>query len=1835
MDDLVLHVQTEVALDGESGCSWSRFWFLVDQFLLKDDDPTSAPSFTGAPQSFTDNRLKRADEKFRLFFWSNFVQEDGVSFYNHSVDNSAGSRSSSKERSDDSKASFIPFNELIPLDPAEISYTNVTEKYAGTIRIVASAEQQRAALLGYSGAAFQISNQAFQVLQSIAAARDVGATQAQLAKLLKVDPRSMFHFLKVLIEMKLIVKIPVTTDGQYTLLCLHVKFADMNPGYKAMNSESDFASAGRHLITGDRGQRFEGLLKTETKKVSYYSGLIKQKLTDILGRAKNQAMSIDDLAKALDLTEMNIVQNRWFNRQIELLCKLKYIKRVHVPGVYRCIQLLRPYGTDMPVDENEREKINLRSVIADDTSQSGIYMDTSIEHQVYKHIIDSKEKGVIAKEIRHKMDMLNVRLLARILETLSKPMPGTDKPLVKRVVEFVGRERRYRYYSEHGFKTGVAEDHREYIEKAKSFPVITLPPRAAGVQKGRVPISSDTQASQTTILPAPATTIITSQLPTDPTGSEQPLLDTATSFSSGSTVTQPANGNTTTLNQTPELTTAATPERFISVALLKRRKVILSILERKRIIELHHSLVQEYQEEKHRLYPNEEESSVIDRKTLYRTISILEAEGLIKLYKVQNILTAGGNMLTKTFCLHPSVDPESEEGREFMKECSNRQVLFGAQGPKSSKKAEKIQLEVESLDEIQRRLGQDFYKGPSVPSVPFADLGPPVTKTRTDPKQKQTRGQAQEPDGLDTAVTYGWSKAKMMRALVFHRMLLDKLASTDQTLYNFADRPNVFSTSKLFDAMQFRVFLIVVGIVQVPTDEAKAFLDQHRKSCQPLNSLPDFMQPYVSLSTNFKKRLREALEILDALGLVSPLVAVHSFGGSMNLGPAPNHLVLNTHYEVHTNVKAPLDPVVPDQLDHELEGRKQYKLLMPDECKAFWTDLQASASVMKYMPKERSIDRSWEEIRRDFLLNLCNKRIWAEPIQITPSQAEKLMTQVNTKIRFAPAAHDPKIDQMAKETGLPREHVIQYYKTVASVWHANPIRSAPEKAKRLPRVRKARQTIINKQDDTTSMIIKQEVEDTPSITGASSSNVATNASQTLKMATTLDGGRFSVGKPKKSRARRVVWTDMEDERLLLACAIVRCMSETFNTKFSWQCVSNSFNGSRARDVCRHRYAKLIREPHLYKQVESYRAQFSYIFPTLAEQFDIKRKLDEYDPSALIAYFQPNEGTPMPKLPDASPLLNNPAAIERLNYVRQNERFSSIYLEEKLHPDQSLPRRLRLINRLPPTLRTNNNMELDNSPEELDMPQSIAGNSVAKQDEPKPLIVRQETRGMEHTILAVIKAIYCLPRHKRPRSMIRSILSCFVSSKVLETCELAKEWKILTSIKNASYRIPGQKVGRSERFSTLMNGIYPRKLTAAASDIDQVYHQASERLFPLDAGPAEMMVFLNDIAMGWLQVSMARPIEIDQSAAYEEPYGQGALHHFGVNMKNTRDTALLANVPTSIRLKRVKDQTNTENLKEMEMQPAPHKSSETLSDDDDKDPWQEARREAQIIFQALHDGLSIETSRCLYKAIYEIICDSCTVGIVPQDIKRTLISRGFEYSDKEIMECIQKLKSTSPPVVMKVGMAYTRFVGYGWHQTWTLNYKVSMESQNSINNPKDWILPRMWRTLEGAIDESIFETSLHAILSHIAEKPGISKGALLKQFHKLILSVELDDLIEELERRGAIEARSGILPRQTTLFSRREEYKLCDKDTIDERKITNYFAVPAYYSFVDMSLVVGSSQSGTDTLDTPFPLVAEGEEEEEEEEEEMEDWQEASETLMETEAEVGTEEQRPAKKARSQ
>ncbi|KAF9080508.1 hypothetical protein BGX23_002029, partial [Mortierella sp. AD031] len=1769
-------------------CSWSRFWYLVDKFRSRNQ------AESGKPSKCT---IKQSDEKFRQFFWNNFIQEDGTLFYSHTNPSQAGN--------DDSRAQSVPFKELVALEPHDIMYKAVMEQFKDTLRIVAIAARQRSALLGNAGEAMaSVSNQAFQILQTITAARELGATQAQLAKHHDIDPRSMFHFLKVLIEMKLIVKIPVTTDGKYTLLCLHHKFAKENAGYIGMNSEETFSSAGRQVVTGDGGKRFEGLLKTDSKKVSYYNGLIKQKLTDILGRAKNKIMTIEDIHKALDLMDMNTVQNRWFNRQIELLCKLKYIKRVQVEGLHRCVQLLRPYGTNMSVDESEKDQLNLKTVIADDTPQSGICVDTSIEHQVYKLIVESKTKGIIAKEIRQGLNMLNTRLLARILDTLCKPVPDSEMALVNRVVEFVGRERRYRYYSQDAFKEGVTDDHKDYLERAKAHPSTagsSSPKKSKPTSQA--PTLSDTAASPLANVNRPTTAAIDATDTLDPTTSVAPELTSASPSSHAPT------------SDLPQSAIAATPDRYVSVESLRRRRIILSIIGKKRMRELHSSLVQEYQSVKAELYPDEEVSSVIDRKTLYRAISILEQDGLLKLFKIQNVPMPGGTATDKTLILHPDVDPESDEVKTFVKDCSNRYLLFGGLANKPMQRVEKVEVEVETLDEMQRRLGGEFYKAPA---IPLSDVG------AVKPKE-EVRTKVYAHDGGDYSVEFGWIHAKMMRALLFHRFLLDKLEVADKTLFSFSSRTNVFNTAPLFENLPLRVFLIVVGFIQEPTTENRAYLYEHKESNAPLNSLPAHMRHITQANPNFKRRLREALEILDALGLVSPLDAPPS--GQDPLKYAKNHLVLNTRYELHLQVRAPLHPITPELIDEDVPGRKMYDMLTKEGCKEFWTDLQATASSMK-VPDEstshKSSLRPWDEIRTNFLRNLCNRRIWADSLRLTPRQRDMLMKYVNKTTRFVPNIKDPRMSAITKETGLPIDHVVQFYKAVAAAWYTDPLvrdNSGRTRVTRLSNVKGVPPKLKSKQGAAADVESrkkgakeKQVAETDSNLQKISTTartpltRVSDRASDTISMpkqATvdtselmTSEGARktpggYAVGQPKKQRAARVPWTDAEDDKMLLAMSITRYISKALNLRYSWHGVARALDGRRTPEIVRHRFDKLMKETTLSNRVESYMMQFGHAFPDISQKFSVDPNLQFFDPRPIMAYFRPTLEQPVgSETVQSDPLLADPKEIERMYLVRHSDPYSKLYIEDRLHAEMSLPRRLAVLTQVPATMRSCIDKELDNDNDDLSGQRDIKYSARESGGEPHQAAtvrIRKEKFAQEHVILGLIKAIYSMPPEKRTKELTRAILESFPYDKVKDTCTLAKNWKILAGVKSMSYRLPGQRVRRSERFTLLMAGAVPRKMTLAAAEVDEYSRRTTERLFPADAGPSEMMVLLNDAATDGLEVSMRPPSEDSRATGTD---GQDTILHFDVQLKSKRSPLPLSerSAMTGLQVDRERASKSGDGSGEEGFQLS---ATVDLSKDSDeetlRDPWVVTREWSDREVTTLIETLECKETRQLYQIVYDVISCSGSSGMLLQDIKDAVAQAGVVASDRELMDCIRMLEGRKKAVLMKVGMAQRRYVVFGWHQTWTVDYKAAVRraglGEEGFNVekdppacPSDWIVPRMWRSLDGEFDKATYEKALHAVLTHIVERPGVSKGALLKYFQKLLLGTEMEELIDELEDRGAIETEHGIQPKATSLFSKRGSYVRCERDTIDARKVTNVFPRPSYYLYVDIALTEQSSKS---------------------------------------------------------
>jgi len=864
---------------------------------------------------------------------------------------------------------------------------------------------------------------------------------------------------------------------------------------------------------------------------------------------------------------------------------------------------------------------------------------------------------------------MNLRLMARILDGLCKSTADVPQPHCRRVLEFQGREKRYRYFSATSFKDSLDEDEKQYIETTNKKST-----NAKKRESTLTPAPADTQA----VREADGSNQLVDMTATTTPGPSSPVVDTeAAAAPSQEGSRRPAPRAKKGKGAILELEEGApNPNRYISVALMQRRKVILSMVERDKMMEIQGPLVAQYQAEKRRLYPEESDTTVIDRRTLYRTINLLESEKKVRIIKVDNLPMVGGGLQSKTFCLDYDLDPESEEVRRFVKDSTNRNFLFGSLSYRPTRKQEELEIEVETLDELQQRLGGGALAGPD---IPFARVGAVNNKIKK--RDRSPQGGGGDFDGSQYCYEFGWIRAKMMRALIFHRFIVDRQEAKDGRMYPHKSQPDIMATATVFETLPLRIFMLIIGVVEEASMEAKAYMEDPKNAGVPLGATPNFLSRIRRPTKYFKKRLREALEILDAVGLVSPLEEIHGVQDSshkLEFRPCNNHLVLNTHYKVHRVVQAPLHPITPDLLNADLDYRKEYNLFQRNQCKAFWLDLQSTSANLttERAAHKVSMERPWTEIRRNFLLSLCNKRLWTDPIRISSEQKNMLMMYVDKKRQFAPVGNRAKLDRIASQTGLPSESVGQFYRSLQAAWTAQQNRKLKSgMVTRLSQVKRVQPTMkeaanstkaaekapkptvgvksksSDKASKTTEIRIKVEPNvvwtglDAPEEQPASSTSAAAvNASvddlagdvEVLSQLgdDELDGGqggetmdtkmnddKLSLGPIKRRRRPRKTWTPEMENELLITVAVVRSMSEIYNSRFSWAAVARVF-GDRTTEHCRHRSDKLLREPDNAALVDSYKQQFGHQYLNIALKIPIDPNLNNFDPRQVLKIFRP-------------------------------------------------------------------------------------------------------------------------------------------------------------------------------------------------------------------------------------------------------------------------------------------------------------------------------------------------------------------------------------------------------------------------------------------------------------------------------------------------------------------------------------------------------------------------------------------------------------------------------------
>ncbi|KAJ3091834.1 hypothetical protein HK102_013216 [Quaeritorhiza haematococci] len=388
----------------------------------------------------------------------------------------------------DAEAEQVPQRPSVKQDVQGLrSLADVVAHYGDTLRIVAVEGKRRFAIMGLHDQTVRLSPVLYSVLALIAKQRTKGITQQDLSKQLNIDPRSLFHYIKNLAEMNFLVKIPMVVNGTFTNLCIHRRFAESNECYKEHAKKNEGKAEGANptnVTNADLTQAIKALAASDENGdkggktgVSVYSELVRHRITALLDGAKNKVMVIQDLMDALkiDTATPSNLERKWFNRTLNSLVKGEYIERVHITksknvygqevgGVERCVRLLKMYvpsgGVSVGANPPSISSLNYqakqqaadkdRDVIL---GEGGVLADLPFEWQVYRLISIAGDNGVTAGTIQRSLNNVGSRLLNKILTRLLKPANAPPGSIgTYRIAEFVGRERRYRYYSAEAFE---------------------------------------------------------------------------------------------------------------------------------------------------------------------------------------------------------------------------------------------------------------------------------------------------------------------------------------------------------------------------------------------------------------------------------------------------------------------------------------------------------------------------------------------------------------------------------------------------------------------------------------------------------------------------------------------------------------------------------------------------------------------------------------------------------------------------------------------------------------------------------------------------------------------------------------------------------------------------------------------------------------------------------------------------------------------------------------------------------------------------------------------------------------------------------------------------------------------------------------------------------------------------------------------------------------------------------------------------------------------------------------------------------------------------------------
>ncbi|KAI8580066.1 hypothetical protein K450DRAFT_239223 [Umbelopsis ramanniana AG] len=1207
LDDLLVALLEELALEGSKGASLSRVWSLVGSIISKK----TAVKFS---RHLGKDIEPTVDESYQRFLWPYIVSYPGIEF------------------------SAVIANDnptLLKMEPEEYKEYD-TASSRKDLLLTAKAQLRLRMLLAPLPVGSTVKDSLYSVLEMIGFSRENGITQADLGIALGLDSRMVFSMTKRLVDYDLIIKKPAVSKGNYTALCLLKRFegSKSDTRYEPV-TELEKGTENGHVKTSKSDS------ESLDDNVSYRSDVVTSKVIQLLQNKSDRTMTLQDLTDKLGFSHANVKSKRWFMRYISKLCDEKVLEKVDSPNQSgntppRSVHLLKAdHQVTGPV-------ANPSILVTEKGIPTGEIEDVPLQYCIYKHIEASGVQGVTSNDLQNLMPTAPAPILSTALSSLHKgSAPLTMKHLsCFAVIERQGREQRHRFYTAANWKKlrndqangdnfddGAVSQDELVAEEINEMSDTKQGRKASHAKRKRwddeQPSKSTDELSDIPLKRPKKSRVKTAAFAKTQKKSRSIKKNTADNdvqmfdedeFGYGAiednamnqskegslapTVSHNANAShepppekndfgevdnqlLSKYNQVQETavssvkdihqyTTAKTndivtktPTKKSSrpkpskpsvqnVTLERRMDVLHNILNSDKVREVDYTLVDDFSKED---AIGQDVQYTVDRRTLTKIAQGLEKEGKARIIKV-SIPLLNGMVVNKSLLLHGSVNPSDDVVSKFIEGIREQNALVGRSRPTEPTKPS---LETERIGASDKGSTQ-------------------VTGQESNPTSSQTsevmvsceKKENQNPNGQThwriTAKYYGWIPAIMLRLRILHRHMM-KMAIQEWAQQESSEekRPCKIAIAKIITKMPLKTFLNVIGVhKRIP--RLDSFLLTEGSNEIVINDLPDGLRSQLFEGHyRFRKYLRVSLETLSLLKLVN----FTECKGKGSRTPADCELLTVVPLCDYREVG---HPVVRHMKMTTLSNQTEYwKELQFLNTGTTHNNFRSKASSRHRADSQDTQKKSYVPME---LSSITSVSSWFMKFDLDSHTREVLEGHVDRENKKTPLQNHRLCLQIANECNISVQTVRDYFRSIESA-NKRSERKRKEKAAKAQGT-DARSVTVRKLLDTA--VPQNEASFKPHVITTGIQGWAFNRGKAKRYSKAVEKvfeGEDSVNLEDLTKYAKsyTSWTPQEVELLIYSYSILRYRSR--HVKFLWGAMTRVLP-NRTSEICRHQMTKILK-----------------------------------------------------------------------------------------------------------------------------------------------------------------------------------------------------------------------------------------------------------------------------------------------------------------------------------------------------------------------------------------------------------------------------------------------------------------------------------------------------------------------------------------------------------------------------------------------------------------------------------------------------------------------------------